>query len=120
MTAFDEKFVNETFKKLKKISGNIKNKTKEEIIESFEINFKCFESIKQLQNLQIYHHNQGQMNDGRVDIDPEIRTLATSSYRISDITLFFCPISDFRFTIDYINFKTTCAKWRIRTTKCMD
>ena len=99
MTAFDEKFVNETFKKLKKISGNITNGTKEEIIECFKINFKCFDSIKQLQKLQIYHHNQGQINDFRVDIDPVIRTLATSSYRISDITLFFCPFSVFRFPI---------------------
>ena len=52
MTAFDEQFVHETYEKLKKISGNITKKTKEEMIECFEINLKCFKSIKQLQNLQ--------------------------------------------------------------------
>mgnify|MGYP000277037115 CR=1 FL=1 len=51
VTAFDEQFVHQTYEKLKKLSGNITKKTKEEMIECFEINLKCFKSIKQLQNL---------------------------------------------------------------------
>ena len=56
---------------MKKISGNLKNETKEEIIECFEIHLKCFESIKQLQKLQLYHKNMSQMNNGQVEIDIE-------------------------------------------------
>ena len=71
VTAFDEQFVHQTYEKLKKLSGNITKKTKEEMIECFEINLKCFKSIKQLQNLQKYHHNQAQINNGKVEIEIE-------------------------------------------------
>ena len=80
MTAFDEQFVHETYEKLKKISGNITSGTKEEIIESFKIHFKCFESLKQLQNLQLYHKNVSQMNDGRVEIDIEFPFIDGKSF----------------------------------------
>ena len=71
LTAFDEKFVHDTFEKLKKVSGNLKRETRQELIECLAIHFKWFDWLKQLKKLQLYHKNISQMNDGRVEIDIE-------------------------------------------------